>query len=713
MAWLKPESLLKRPYNHMHKRFLRLGFWGLIFLGSVHQARTAEAVKPNIIFILVDDLGFGDVGTFFQNGRKAHDPGKPWQATPGLDAMASEGIKLTDHYCPAAVCAPSRASLILGVHQGHANVRDSQFDKALENNHTIATVLKQAGYSTAIFGKWGLQGKGQNPTMWPAYPTKRGFDYFMGYVRHADGHEHYPKEGPHQGKKQIWENNHEISEQLDQCYTADLFAARAKKWILDQHATNAAQPFFIYLAFDTPHAVTELPTQAYPAGSGVKGGLLWLGQPGHMINTASGQIDSWMHPDYAKATFDNDGNPATPEVPWPNVYKRYATAVRRLDDCVHDVLQLLKDLHLDTNTMVVFSSDNGPSIESYLPQKFAANFFNSFGPFDGIKRDLWEGGLRVPTIAWWPGHIPPGRTSSQPCQSHDWLATFATLAGMPAPARSDGVSLLPMLTGSGEQRKGTVYSEYFSTGKTPNYQEFAAERRDRVRNQMQTLRLGDYQGVRYDVKSASDNFEIYNVATDPGQRINLAARPEMVALQQQMKDTVLRLRRPDSGAVRPYDQELVPSVTVRSTEPGVQWAAYEGIFPWVPELTTLKPSSTGVTNHPTVGVRALDNNVGLLFTGYLNVPEDGDYTLYLTADTGALLRIHEATVIDADFGYVGNTKKSGTIRLRAGRHPFRLYYARKAKGVPILDFAWSGPGFEMQRVPDKAFSHDGAAEGPR
>ncbi|MGZ4963891.1 MAG: sulfatase-like hydrolase/transferase, partial [Limisphaerales bacterium] len=264
----------------MHRTHLYLGRLALaFFLSAVVNANAetqASSSKPNIVFILTDDLGFGDVGTFFQHFRKEqNDHSKPWQNTPNLDRMADEGIKLTDHYCPAPVCAPSRSSLMLGVHQGHANVRDNQFDKALENNHTLATVMKAAGYKTAAFGKWGLQGKGNNPASWPAYPTKRGFDYYFGYVRHRDGHEHYPKEGLYRETKQVWDNDHEISAELDKCYTADLWTARAKKWIMDEQATNAAQPFFVYLAFDTPHAVLELPTQAYPGGSGAKGGLQW------------------------------------------------------------------------------------------------------------------------------------------------------------------------------------------------------------------------------------------------------------------------------------------------------------------------------------------------------------------------------------------------------------------------------------------------------
>src|SRR5207302_441637 len=153
----------------------------------------------------------------------------------------------------------------------------------------------------------------------------RGFDSYYGYIRHADGHEHYPKEGLYRGAKEVWDNRTEVSAGLDRCYTADLWTARAKQWIIDQHRSHAAQPFFLYLAYDTPHATLELPTQAYPAGGGLHGGLQWLGRPGEMINTASGTIDSWYHPDYASATWDHDNDPSTPEHAWPDVYKRYAT----------------------------------------------------------------------------------------------------------------------------------------------------------------------------------------------------------------------------------------------------------------------------------------------------------------------------------------------------------------------------------------------------
>lgn len=684
---------------------------GCLFLSALIPLQMDAADrKPNIIFILTDDLGYGDVGVFFQNLRKEkNNRAEPWHSTPKLDAMAHEGMMLTQHYCAAPVCAPSRASLMLGVHQGHSNVRDNQFDKALENNHTVASVLKTAGYSTALFGKWGLQGKGKSAAEWPAYPTKRGFDEFFGYVRHGDGHEHYPKEGLYRGKKEVWDNDREISAQCDKCYTADLFAARAKKYIIDQHSEHPAKPFFIYLAFDTPHAVDELPTQAFPKNPGLNGGLRWLGKDGEMINTANGKIDSYYYPEYVNATYDDDRNPKTPEVPWPDVYKRYASAVQRIDDCVGDILQTLKDLRIGDNTLVIFSSDNGPSVESYLKQNLAADFFNSFGPFDGIKRDTWEGGIRMPTIVWWPKHISPGKISARPSQWQDWMATFADVAGVPAPARCDGVSLVPTLTDKGGQKPSTVYVEYFHGAKTPNYDEFFPEHRNRVRKQMQAIRIGDFQGVRYNIASHSDDFEIYKVVTDPQQTRNLANEKKFAVLQQQMKDAVLQLRRPDSDARRPYDNEFVPPISISSTAPGVEWSAYKSKFPWVPELTLLEPSSHGTEKSPALSIRPRENNFGILFTGYISAPADGDYTIYLTADTGALLRIHEATVIDADFGYSGGTEKSETIKLKKGLHPFRLYYARGTKGKPSLKLEWSGPGIEKQSIPAAMFSHGGTA----
>jgi len=671
------------------------------------ETAAAPAPKPNILYILTDDLGWGDLGVLFQNSRQtANDRNKPWHLTPNLDKFAAEGVQLPAHYCPAPVCAPSRASLMLGVSQGHANVRDNQFDKALENNHTLATVLRQAGYATVAIGKWGLQGMkaGEtNPATWPAYPTHRGFDYFFGYARHSDGHEHYPKEAPYQKPKQVWDGTKNITPELDKCYTADLWTARAKQWIIDHERDHAAQPFFMYLAYDTPHATDELPTQAYPEGRGLHGGMQWLGTPGHMINTASGTIDSWEYPDYQNATWDQDRNPATAEVPWPNVYKRYATDVRRLDDAVADIKQLLIDLKIDGDTLVIFTSDNGPSIESYLPkQPLRADFFDSFGIFDGIKRDCLEGGVRVPTLVRWPGHIPAGKIVTQPSIAYDWMRTFADVAGVPEPARADGVSLLPELTGHGNQQdRGYLYVEYFNDAKTPRYVDFTLNNRGRVRNQMQAIRIGDYVGLRYDIQSQADPFEIFNVVVDPKEATNLA--PGMNQLEHQMKQLVLQVRRPDSDAPRPYDNELVPALSGIPVTNEVEWRAYEGAYPWVPDFETLAPVAQGISAGPDLQKRTRDDNIGLFFTGFLNIPKDGNYTFSLAADTGALLRIHDATVIDADFGYVSGTQASGSIRLQAGLHPFRLYYARRSKGKPELKWSWSGPGMVKELIPASAF----------
>ncbi|MEI6196169.1 MAG: sulfatase-like hydrolase/transferase, partial [Verrucomicrobiota bacterium] len=545
-----------------------------------------------------------------------------------------------------------------------------------------------------------------NPVTWPAFPTKRGFDSFFGYARHEDGHEHYPKEAIYSRRntpKQTWDQTKDITPVLDKCYTADLWTAWAKQWIVNHEHTHPAQPFFMYLAYDTPHAVQELPAQPYPAGGGLSGGVQWLGTAGHMINTAFGKIDAWIYPEYRAATFSDDKNAATVEVPWPDVYQRYATATRRIDDAVGDIQKLLQDLHIDNDTLVVFTSDNGPSIESYIPNEpLEANFFDSFGPFDGIKRDCLEGGIRMATLARWPGHIPAGKIVTRPSISYDWLATFAETAGVPAPARTDGVSLLPELTGQGiQQDRGYVYVEYFNNSKTPAYLDFTPDHRGRLRNQMQAIRVGDYVGLRYNIASPADPFEIYQVTVDPREQDNLAAR--MPDLEQKIETLVRQVRRPDPGAPRPYDQQLVPASPPGAVVAGVEWRGYEGTFPWVPEFQTLKPTAGGTASQPDLKNHISGHDGGLFFTGYLKIPRDGDYVFYLAADTGALLRIHDMTVLDADYGYSGGKEISGNIRLQAGLHPFRLYYTHWNSVTPRLNFSWSGPGLPKATIPGTAF----------
>ncbi|MEJ7768013.1 MAG: sulfatase-like hydrolase/transferase, partial [Chitinophagaceae bacterium] len=183
------------------------------------QSKLRDIKRPNIIFVLVDDMGWGDLGVFWQNQRmKQKNRSEPWHFTPSLDAMAKNGAMLTNHYCAAPVCAPSRASILLGVSQGHANVRNNQFDKALQDTYSIGSILQRAGYSTSLVGKWGLQGLGGVAPDWPAHPLNRGFDYSYAYIRHVDGHEHYPKEGIYRGKKEVWEDRVNVAAGLDKCF---------------------------------------------------------------------------------------------------------------------------------------------------------------------------------------------------------------------------------------------------------------------------------------------------------------------------------------------------------------------------------------------------------------------------------------------------------------------------------------------------------------
>lgn len=687
--------------THIQRRdFLKLSgaAAGFTLAAPAAQAfQPSAAPRPNIVFILCDDLGFGDVGAFYQNQRAAmKDRSVPSFSTPHIDTLARDGVKLMQHYSGAPVCAPSRASLLTGLTQGHATVRDNQFDKALDDSHTLGTVLKRAGYATAAIGKWGLQGgdwqnpKNKNPPLdalpssksaeyatWDAFPTRRGFDYFFGYVRHIDGHFHYPKEDG----REVWQNDREVASDLDKCYTSDLWTAQAKKWITDQTRSNPKQPFFVYLAYDTPHAKLQNPPCAYPDGGGLNGGVQWTGKPHAMLNTATGEPDSYMFPEYGKATWDHDHDPATSEVPWPDVQQRYANDVRRIDAGVGDLLQLLTDLKIDSNTLVVFTSDNGPSIESYIEgEPYEPTFFRGYGPFDGIKRDTWEGGMREPTLARWPAMIPAGRVDTQPSGHWDWLATFAEAAGLPVPAASDGVSLIGSLTGSGARRASTIYLEYFQPGNTPTFSDFSPTHRGRKRAQMQNILINGYMGLRYNVKSADDDFEIYDLAKDIQEAHDLARNTEQAGLQAAMKARVLQLRIPNASAPRPYDRALVPPLTQAPTgAPGLSYSLFKGEWPWIPEFRTLRPIKQGRAESLTLAIAAGMPKFGAAFEGYFHASQPGEYTFTLTSDTGAMLFLHDIRVITERLKQKPD-KLTGKVLLGAGWHPIRVY-SRHAGGV--------------------------------
>ncbi len=657
--------------------------WIILLLISCNSGSDNEKniqQSPNIIFILTDDLGWGDLGSFYQNQRAEEDsPSNPWQLTPHLDEMARQGIMLTDHYANAPVCAPSRASFLTGMHQGHANVRDNQFDKALENNYTVGNVLQEKGYRTVAIGKWGLQGDPlweEDGDTWPGHPLHRGFDEFYGYIRHRDGHEHYPVEGIYRGPKEVYHNHENVAEGLAKCFTGDLWTAFAKKWILEHRKLNNNTPFFMFLAYDTPHAVIELPTQEYPEGGGLEGGLQWLGEPGRMINTASGEVDSWTHPDYKNATWDHDQDPGTAEIPWPDTYKRFATVNRRIDDAIGDLRKLLADLDLDDNTLVVFTSDNGPSMESYLPEEyvnFTPEFFRSYGPFDGIKRDLWEGGVRVPAIATWPARIPQGEKSTQPSMISDWLATFADAAGLEVPERLDGESLIPILEGKSFEDRHPVYIEYFQQGRTPEFQHFLSDHAGRKRGQMQLIRIDNMVGVRYDIQDHMDDFEIYDVIADPQQSNNLALQNGYEDFQNKLKNQVLRMRMPDTSAVRPYDLELIPALPLSydKLSEGLEVAWYRTESKWIPKTDILEPIGKGVVDGLIIPFDASGNLI--MYSGYFMASEDGWYSFMLNTRNQTLFRIHDALVLDGDFHTDRQNSMTGKVNLQKGIHPIRLF----------------------------------------
>ena len=679
----------------MNKHTLReavIGFT-LLFL----KCGLVAADRPNIILIFCDDLGPGDIGVLWQNQRSS----KQKFATPNLDQFANEGMTLTRHYCPAPVCAPSRGSLLMGRHQGHCTIRNSQFDKEIPDEHTLGSVLQEAGYATSAIGKWGLQGgkyqlkkPGQrgdrSPELEPSHPLLRGFDFYYGYTGHYDGHYHYPLKG----NRPMYDGYKDMTEGLAKCYTTDLFTARSKKWITDHHRTHPEQPFFTYLAYDTPHSPQQVPTTShmtktsnYPPGGGLTGGVQWIADARDgQINTAKGNIDKGMHPAFMNRVGD-DGKP------WPGHAIRHATMIRRIGDAVVDIVQLLKDLGIDEKTLIVFTSDNG----THRAGGNRPDYFDTFGPYDGQKRDMWEGGVRMPTFLRWPSVIAAESKSDVPSQFHDWMATFCDLAGVQPPALGDGVSLVPTLTGRGNQARSTVYSEFLGGWATQPYEEFEPSRRGRKRGQMQSIFIGDYKGVRVNIQNHQDVFEVYHTLDDPKESTDLAGKAG-VPTQQQFQAAVLRTRRIDPEAPRPYDNELIPAVAKRTTRPGLIRKEFPGQFPWVPQFNQLKPSGRSVVKGliPATGTQQ--------FSGYLRVPQSGVYHFALTTNGKAIVRLHHALLINADTNYAAGTSAlSGKIPLQEGIHPISIHYLPNDLNVN-LSLQWQLPGGKMEDISPKHFS---------
>jgi hypothetical protein len=351
---------------------------------------------------------------------------------------------------------------------------------------------------------------------------------------------------------------------------------------------------------------------------------------------------------------------------------------------------------------VVFTSDNGPEKLSFLPKEngpASPDFFNSFGPFDGIKRDCMEGGIRVPAIAYWNKQIPAGKVVGTPSIFYDWMPTFCDAMGLAAPVRTDGVSLMPSLTGTGQQKNSLVYVEYFENGASPGYAEFLPEHRNRQRKQMQMIRIGDTVGLRYNIQSAQDDFEIYDVLKDPQQKDNLAK--DHTVLQRFMKDRVLQVRRPDAEAPRPYDSVYVPPVPSVKAKRGLKLQEYIVNSTWIPKTDDLKSIRSSIVSRPQIE-KASKANLQV-YEGYINIPEDGEYTFYMSSSGKSFLRIHEAIVIDQDYGHT-HPGQPAKIRLSAGYHPVKIYFMKDAGASrPAFSFQWSNDKGRRSEVPSSVF----------
>ena len=465
--------------------------------------------KPNIVFILTDDLGFGDVG--FTCNTQTNVLAR--LRTPCLDRLAREGVVLTAHYAAAPVSAPSRASLITGRVQGKCSLRDNCFDRAFAETNTLASVLHGVGYATWAVGKWGIAGGGESGEKVTSHPLDRGFDYFYGFLDHLAGHTYYHYNGHLNGAFMgITENREDATTSAIGIYSTDLFIAKAKQLVARHAAEKPKTPFFLYLAMNTIHGSgrcddtleTKTPIHV-PGGPYPSGGVSWplRQEPLKARNT-------WIDPAYQ-------------DLPGPAA--RYATAISRLDDALADFMGELVRLGLDRNTMVVFTSDNGPADEYGADPRF----FGSNGPFDGYKRDVFEGGMRVPTFVRWPAQIKNGSTDDAPSQFHDWMATLAEAAGAAAPTETEGISLLPRwnVKATAQAKPSLVYSQYEFPwgGRTEAFRAFES-RKAPVRGLQQMLRVGDYVALRTRIREGNAKTRLYNVVEDPFQQNDLSSRAE-------------------------------------------------------------------------------------------------------------------------------------------------------------------------------------------
>ena len=434
--------------------------------------RTSGPRRPNIVYIIADDLGYGDLGCYGQKDIR----------TPNLDRMAREGMLFTQHYSGATVCAPSRSSLMTGLHTGHTPVRGNK-EYQPEGQHplpadtvTVAEVLKKSGYTTGAFGKWGLGYPGSEGD-----PNNQGFDEFYGYNCQRYAHNYYPYFLRHNDKKVMLPGNE--GKKTEQ-YGPDLIQEQTLKFI----EANRDKPFFLFVPHVIPHAELLVPDD-------------------DIVKSYRGKFPEKPY----KGTDDGPnykiGGYGSVETPRAN----FAAMVTRLDRHVGEILNKLRELGLDKNTLVIFTSDNGPHGEGGAKPAY----FNSSGGLRGMKRDLYEGGIRVPMIARWPGQIEAGSRSEHISAFWDVMPTLAELAGAEAPADIDGISFVPTLSGKAARQKKHEYL----------YWEFHEQ------GGRQAVRRGKWKAVRLQVKRDPNGpLELYDLEADPQEKSNIGSQhPDIVA----------------------------------------------------------------------------------------------------------------------------------------------------------------------------------------
>jgi len=431
------------------------------FLFSLGAA-SADDAPPNIVLIFADDLGYGDLGCYGQKHIQ----------TPNIDYLAAEGMRFTQHYSGSTVCAPSRCALMTGLHTGHGAVRDNEggfgAGPLRPSDTTVAEVLKQAGYDTALIGKWDLAGPDGT-----AIPNLHGFDYSFGYQHSSRAHNYYPEYLWRNGQKVMLEGNQ--NGQGTQ-YSHDMFTREALAYI--ERERN--RPFFLYLAYTIPHAELAVPEDSEKP---------YLGKFREEPYTKKA---SWQ---WKPGSYSPQENPKA----------AFAGMISRMDRDVGRLLTKLEEVGLDRDTLVMFASDNGPHKEGGAKP----TFFSSSGPLRGIKRDLYEGGIRVPFIARWPGKIEPGSTTDHVSAFWDFLPTCAELAGAGAPEEIDGLSMVPTLLGQSRRQEKHEYL----------YWEF---------KEKQAMRMGDWKAVR--PGGEDGRLELYDLKSDIGEKHDLARQhPEITA----------------------------------------------------------------------------------------------------------------------------------------------------------------------------------------